>query len=381
MRRSLFLCLALIFTACERPPEKSQVRPVRAVIIDESALYASRYFPGSTRAVDRVNLSFRVSGPLVERPVNVGDGVKKGQLLARIDPADFKVNVENAQGGLERAQAELRFAESDFERVRRLQQKDPGAISASVVDRKREDVGRIRGEVRSLEAQLQQAQNNLEYTRLLAPFDGTVTSVFVQNFEFVQAQQSIVRVLNTEQVEMVVDIPERMISLLPKVDDIYVRFDVLSEEKVPATVKEIGTEASATTRTYPVTLLIDQPESFAVYAGMSGWAEFIVRNIAALGIEGYFLPASSIFSDDDIEQSYVWVVNTGTMTVSRRPVTVQSVETRGVFVTEGLEQGEWVVTAGANRLEEGQKVLLQPVELGEHGEQIELPSGIWRKKS
>jgi len=326
---------------------------------------SQRWIPGRVSASQEVNLSFRVSGPLIELPVNVGDEVKAGQVLARIDPRDFQVNLKNAEAQLQKAVAALQFAEAEYGRVVRIREQDPAAISASMVDQKREAMDRAQAEVVALEAEREGVKDQLNYTYLRAPFSGTIVSKYVENFEDVQAKQIVLRLLDPTHIEMTIDIPEGIISYVPLMRKLRVRFDAFPGVEVPAEVKEIGTEASATTRTYPVTLIMEQPEEATVLAGMTGEATCCElmpdEGLTERPIE---VPTEAVFSDET-GGSFVWVIDRGTLTVSRREVSLGRLTDYGVVVMRGLETGEWIATAGVYYLEEGQQGRILGEEAGE----------------
>ncbi|NGX62132.1 MAG: Multidrug resistance protein MdtA [Chlamydiae bacterium] len=375
MRQIILLLLLCFLSGCEKPISPPPIRPVRAMQLSSEELVRLYSFPGRTRAVDRVNLSFRVEGQLIDRPGSVGDEVLKGELLARLDPTDYEVAVENSLGNLEKAQADLRFAERDYKRAQNIYKEDPGAISVSLLDKKKEEKNRLQGEVRSLEAELQSRIDQLSYTYLRAPFDGMIVAAYAQNYEYVQAKQPIIRLLNTSQVEMVIDVPESLIGEIPFIEKVIVEFDALSDLQFPAKIKEIGTEASTTTRTYPVTLLIDQPEETEIYAGMAGSAVLLSGKPSELSEEGFLLPPSSLLADDTLQKTYVWIVDEESMAVTKREVEKGRITSQGVVIESGLQEGEWVVTAGVHFLHEGQEVRLQPVTLNASGEQVLVDEG------
>ena len=232
----LIICISLISISCSKKEEekKEVIRPVRTFEIPSAGKFSERNFPGRAKATQEVDLAFRVAGPLIEFPVDVGDKVKAGEIVARIDPRDFEVNVKSAQGKLDNAIAALRRAQSEYQRELNIFKQDPGATSQTAVDRKREQRDKARADIKSLEANLDSAKDQLEYTYLKAPFDGNVVSTFVENFENVQAKEPILRILDDSKVEMVVNIPESMISLAPYVEDILVEFDTYPGIKIPA---------------------------------------------------------------------------------------------------------------------------------------------------
>ena len=342
----------------EEVPKKKMVRSVRAMHVTDASEVAKRLFPGQAKATQEVDLSFRVAGPLITRPVDVGDTPRKGQELARIDPRDFQVELRNAKGQLEKTEAELRRAKSDHKRVIRIQKQDSGAISQAMIDRKRQLVESNRAGIRSLQAAVDSAKDKLDYAYLKAPFDGVVTAIYVENYEDVKPKQPIIRLIDHSQIEMIVNIPE---SLISKADDLKtagkvfrVRFDSFPDREVEAQIKEIGKEASKTTRTYPVTLVMDQPEDIKILPGMAGNARSTVSIGETKGRSQVVVPETAIFSPD--ENTYVWVIDDKTKKVSKREVKTGKLLESGIEVLEGIQPGEWVATAGVHYLKEGQQV-------------------------
>lgn len=359
---SYTLCLIALtagLAACgkKEAPEQTVARPVKAIKAGGIGQVSGRSFPGQARATREANLSFRVSGPLITFPVNVGDEVEEGQVLARIDPRDYEVNLNNVRGQLDRAKATAARAESEYKRELKIFQEDPGATSKTAVDRKREQRDSARADIKSLEASVAAAKDQLSYTYLRAPYNGTITATYVENFEDVRAKQAIVRVLDPSRIEMVVNIPENLISNTPYVEKVWVRFDAFPDREIEATIKEVGREASQTTRTYPVTLIMDQPQDITILAGMAGKTVRVQGDfpdqVTSAGIE---VPVSATFSPDDSGKTFLWVIDEQTKTVTRREIKIGRLTDRGITVQEGLKAGEWVATAGAHYLREGQQV-------------------------
>ena len=347
------LLLAALLSGCGKAPEEIVIiRPVRAVKAGDVASLSGRWFPGKAKATQEVNLSFRVSGPLVEFPVDVGDVVTAGQILARIDPRDFQVELRNAQAQLEEAKALVVLREDEYARAQTAFER--GGISDIELARQLAQRDRSKAQVDSLEASVDAAQDALDYTNLQAPFDGTVVATYVENYEDVLGKQQILRVLDDSRIEMVIDIPEQLISMAQYVEGITCTFDAFPGRDVPAEVKEIGTEASQTTRTYPVTLIMDQPRDFRILPGMTGRAQGRAGEPGADQADGLEVPVSAVASADG-RTGHVWVIDDATNTVSRRPVTLVEVTVGGIRV-QGVERGEWVATAGVHYLTEGQQV-------------------------
>lgn len=370
---ALILTLLIFWVGCGGEVEEEvYTRPVRAIKVADVSSIVSSSFPGQTRAEDRVNLSFRVGGPLIERPVKVGDKVKKGDLIARIDPRDFEVNLRNVEGSLGITNADLNFAVSDYDRAKNILKEDPGAISRTLVDRKREDVNRLKAQMKSLEAQVDSAKDALSYTYLKAPFDGEIVATYVENFQDVLPKQPIVRLINSSRIEMVVDIPENAISALPYVFEVMVSFDPFPGREFPAKIKEIGSEASRTTRTYPVTLILSQPEDVKILPGMAGTARGSAKLPETIADRGWLeIPVSAVFSNESNDKSFVWVIDEGEMKVTRREVKTGKLTNRGIIIHEGIEAGEWIATAGVSYLNEGQKIRILGQESNSKEENIE----------
>lgn len=353
--------LSVIMAGCTaEPPEKEEpVRPVKAYQVVDIGQQRTRSFPGRAKAHNEVDLSFRVAGQLIELPNDlIGQKFALGDTIARLDPRDYEVRVDDVSGKLERAQASARRAQSDYQRELNIYREDAGATSKTTVENKLAARDQAVAEVRSLKASLEAAKDDLRYTYLNAPFDGAVTAKYVDNFQDVQAKEKIVRLLDSSKIEMVVDIPENKISDLPYVENITVTFDAFPDRPVPAEVFEVGTEASLTTRTYPVTLIMDQPGDFTILAGMAGRARGLLRVTEGEAGRAIHVPVAAVFTPQTEKQDYVWVIEEATGTVSRRRVVTGQLVMGGIEILEGLGPGDWVATAGVNTLKEGQRVTI-----------------------
>lgn len=355
----------VLLTGCEKEPAVRQpVRPVKAVKVADFEEVMRRTFPGRASATEEVDLSFRIPGRLMTLPVDVGDDVKTDDVVARLDPHDYQVQLQLVQGQLENGRAALNRAESEYKRFMRIQQQDPGAISQSMVDSALEARDRAKADIRSLEASLQSAQDNVSYTYLSAPWNGTVVKKYVKNFQDVMAKEKIVRLVDDSEIEFKVYVPEHLIILVPYVTQLFVEFSPFPGRKIPATIKEVGKEASQTTRTYPVTLIMDQPEDIQILPGMAGTVTADSIPPEAINEKGIVVPAASVFSADEKNVFYVWVIEAETKTAQRREVKVGPLTSTGIRIQSGLNPGEWIASAGVHSIREGQKVriLTQPGE-------------------
>lgn len=350
------LLLVAVSAACEREQEtpKQVIRPVHAMQVGDFSAFMERSFVGRATAQNEVNLSFRVAGPLVARPVDVGDRVKKGDLVAALDTSTFQADVDRLKGEVSKAEAILERAVLELDRQKKLLSK--GWVTQAKIDTVSAVEAASRSGADAARSALERAELDLSYTTLTAPFDGVVVNTFVENFEFVQAQQPILRVLDASNIEFTVFVPEGLISYAPYVTEIGVRFDAFPDLEIAARIKEIGREASQATRTYPVTLVMSQPEGVEILPGMAGKADIKSQPPETAKEGGIEVPATAVFTDEDTSKSYVWVVSEADKTLSRREVEVGGLSRFGARISGGIEPGEWIVTKGVNSVKEGQTV-------------------------
>ncbi|HEY2798959.1 MAG TPA: efflux RND transporter periplasmic adaptor subunit [Chthoniobacterales bacterium] len=347
------LALGLI-TSCGRQASlitEEIVRPVRTMSLGVAPESGRRAFPGQAEANEAADLSFRLAGSLIELSAKIGDSVKKGQVLAKLDPQDFEVRLRAAEEELRSAQANLDIANIELSRQETLFKSK--ATPQKDVERAAALVEFHKSNVAALTSKRAIAQSELSYAQLTAPFDGLVAARYVENFQTVQPKQPIVRVLDTSRIKFGVDLPETVMPLLPYVKEIWVTFQAAPGKKLPATIQEISHEASRSTRTYRVTVVMDQPAGVRILPGMSGElrarAEPPSTQPAAMEVL-----ASSLFEDGD-GRTCVWVLDTSTMTVHRQPVKTSRPTTAG-FLVEGVKAGQTIVVAGVHYLKDGQKV-------------------------
>lgn len=349
--------LGIVFLAgCGNEPPPKPLTLVKAMQVVGAGDLSETVFPGRATAGQEANLSFRVAGPLVEFPVNVGDKIAAGDLIARIDSNDYQVNLNNAQAQLQSIRAAYTAAENDYQRVMSTFKEDPGATSQRAVDASRALRDQASAQISSLKALVQTATDRLSYTELLAPFVGEVVETYVENFETVVALQPVVRLLDPSSIELIVSVPESLIGYAGYVTNVTVSFKALPGISIPATIKEIGREATQATRTYPVTLVMAQPEVGEILPGMAGEASIEARLPEGTGKTGITIPATSTFAGSDIEVTNVWVIDPETNILSRRPVETGEISSSGLLIKGGLEAGEWIVVAGTHSLSDGQKV-------------------------
>lgn len=339
----------------EAAPKAEAPKPVRALEIAGGDTGAQRVLPGTVVAGEEVELGFRVAGQLSRLPVKEGQKVEKGQLLAQLDPKDFRTTLSGLESQLLGAKATLREAELNFERNRQLLEQD--TISKATFDSARSAFENAEAQVSALNEQIHQARLNLQYTSLNAPFSGTVASTFVKNYENVKVQQPVLKLEDTSSLDILVEVPEfLMIQLLEKADPAVEAgpvavFAAVPEREFPLRLKEVETTANPTTQTYTTTLTMKQPGDIEILPGMT--AE-VRGTLPGEDTASVLVPVQAVMGLGE-SSAAVWTI-TEDMTVTRRPVSVGDMRGDRILVTEGLSAGDIVVTAGVAHLVEGRKV-------------------------
>jgi len=356
--RGVIAIMVAILGGCgsDAPEVAAVPKLVNAMRIADATGLMERAFPGRAKAAQEVNRSFRVSGPLIAFSVKVGDKISKGDLLARIDPQDYETTLRTVQGQYGREAANAKRAQADLSRLESIYKKDSGATSQAAIDRASQLRDSSRAGLRSLEASVKKAKDQLSYTYLKAPFDGVIAETYVENFETVVAKQPILRLLDATSIEFAISVPENLIGYAPYVESVSVTFDALPGVTVIGHVAEIGNEASQATRTYPVTLGMEQPEGAEILPGMAGAATIVSRPPADTGTVGIEIPATAVFTGTDMSKNYVWVIDETDKTLERREVIVGPLGRFGVTVTDGLTAGEWIAVKGVHSLKQAETV-------------------------
>ena len=348
----LYLAFLLLAAGC-RKEETTQaapppVRPVKTFKVAALSQGTSREFPARIDSLQKADLAFRVPGKVKEILVTEGQAVKKGQLLARLDDTDYRIVVNDRQAAYERAR-------KDFERARKLIEQ--GYIS-------RTDYDKLEANYKSAKAALKAARQELAYTRLTAPFEGTVAKRYVEQHEEVRPNQPVLALSDTSLLKVVFDVPENVILSLrqararEKVPVWAIFEEGDTKKKYPLKFLEAATRADPKTQTFEVTFTMEKPTEITVLPGMTVTAVVDFSQLQRQD-RGILLPLTAVTANAALEP-IVWVVDEQKMEVHARKVKLGELQDSRVAVLEGVAPGMRVVSAGTPYLAEGMKVRLLP---------------------
>jgi RND family efflux transporter MFP subunit len=345
----LVIAVALLLTACSKEqPKKVEIRPVRVTLVQHALSGDTISLTGQIQAKDQINLAFRIGGRLQERNVTVGDPVTPGQIVARIEPQDFQNALRSAEADLASAQAVLANAQATEGRQSELLSK--GFATRVQYDQAEQGLKTAQAQVESAQAKLQNARDNLAYTDLKSDVAGSVTAKGAEPGEVVAAGRMILQVARQGGRDAVFNVPSQLIRQSPKNPEVTVSLS--DDPTIVATghVREVAPQADAATGTYVVKVALDNPPD-AMRLGATIVGQVKVQSEPVIQLPGTALTQSE-------GKPAVWVVDPEKKTVSLVPVTVGHYDTSSAIVSQGLKDGDLVVTAGVQALRPGQEVRL-----------------------
>ena len=418
MSRKLIAVLVLILVAigaytvlrerrvASEKPAQAVPRLVKTMMLSAGDDSFKRSYPGKVLASQRVDLSFRVAGTLMEMPTLKGQKIAKGDLVGRLDPRDFDTQLQNAKSSLDNAKAQLAAmkagarkeeisqlssqvasakarmdeAETNFKRMESLLKS--GAVAKATYDQaktaydvaraatntasqelqkaragsRKEDVDAMEATIKGLESKVRAAQSAREDTELRAPFSGIVVDRYVENFQSVQKDQPVVTIQNLSELEVVIALPEQdMIrSKAAGAIEMNAQFDALPEHLFPLYLKEASTLADPQTQTYAITFGMSYPDGLLVLPGMTATVQISASNVPQL-MSGFAVPSAAVVAEKG-EKHSVWRLEGEPAAVRSVPVTIVGYNEDTARVSGDLHRGDRIVVAGTQFLAEGEKV-------------------------
>lgn len=343
--------LVLCLTACsEQPKGEEPTRAVRTLTVQADATGLQHEYAADVRARAESRMAFQVPGRLQSRTVGLGEHVAAGQVIARLDARDLSLGREAAQAAANAAATQVALNEAELKRFRDL--RDQGFISGLEYERREAAVTASRAQLQQARAQASAQGNQAGYAALTASASGVVTSVEAEPGMVVAAGQTVVKLALDGPRDAVFSVPEDRVGavreLLGRPGQLRLKLWASEAGTLPATVREVAAAADPVSRTFLVKADVGQS---GVRLGQT--ATVLVNSPRAAAIK---LPLQALYGQGG--QSHVWLVDKASMTVRLQPVTQGAAEGNLVVITQGVQAGDVVVTAGVHVLSKGQKVRL-----------------------
>ena len=323
------------------------LRPARVMTVEYRDTTRSLVLAGTVVPRIETTVGFRVAGKITKRLVDTGALVQPGQLVAELDPADYRLAVDNARAASAAAEADYMRAKADHDRY--LQLRNTSAFMTQTLDTRQAAAATALGRMDQAKSQLSTAENNLAYTELRADAEGVVTSVLAEVGQVMAQGQGVMKIARTDELEILVGVPEQRLSTIRQLTD--ASFELWSDagHRYTARLRELSPSADPMTRTYPARFSVTQKPAF-IGLGMTATLSFErpdVQHVAEV-------PLSAIFQQGT--GPAVWVIDRNSGAVALRPVTVARWLNDTAAISAGLKDGEIIATAGVHKLEPGQRV-------------------------
>lgn len=340
--------LGLAGCSQEKVEIKEIIRPVKVVEIGGAQATRELDYSGSVRARTEMNLGFRVAGKVTERLVNIGQHVNSGDVLARIDPADYDLSVKSAEASLEAADRQVETVDLAKKRTEQLFTKN--FASKSQLDQATLTYDQAVATRDAARSTLAQAKNQVGYTDLKAGEDGIVTAISADIGQVVGAGTPVMTVAVDGEKEVLIAVPEMDIAEFKPGKEVKAGFWSDDALTLAGKVREVAGSADPQSRTFAVRVSL--PNDPRVLLGMTANIEASVASRQQM----VSIPLSALAEKDG--QKIVWTVDRTSDTVHPRPVKVGDFTADGVNVADGLKQGDVVVAAGTQFMTENLKVKL-----------------------
>lgn len=342
------LSLGLILGACGgNSSSQEETIIVKTATASTYSNETVKEFPIITQPFRTTELSFRVSGPIDRLDVYAGNYYRRGDIIAEIDPRDYRIRRE-------RAEAVYRQSKAEYERISALYQKNN--LSASTYEK-------ARAEYTSAKAAFDTAVNELEDTRLVAPFNGYVGEVYVEKFQDVKASQPVLTFIDIDQLKIEAYVTQDIAYRVQPRQNVLLTLDVQPDTELEAQIAEVSKGTTQNNLSYLVTALLPNKEA-RLLVGMSGKIRFEesaseLSDSTATGEHLVCIPQTALCNRPTVG-SYVWTVHPESGIVSQRKVSVSKLLPHGnAGITAGLQPGEIVATSSLRFLSDGMKVKIQ----------------------
>jgi RND family efflux transporter MFP subunit len=340
----------VLLSGCSRPaPSEEPIRAVKLVTVGVEGMRSGGEFAGEVRARVESRLGFRVGGKIVRRPVELGQRVKAGEVLAQLDPQDYQLAAQAAKAQVIAAVTNRDLAAADFKRYKEL--RDQNFISGAELERRDAALKAAQAQLDQASAQGSAQGNQAAYTTLVADVSGVVTAVEAEAGQVVAAGTPVVRIAQDGPRDVVFAVPEDKVAQIKLGSGVDVR-GWGAQAAIHGVVREVAASADPITRTFGVKVSLSLKDALALGATVSVVPQALDRS----GVQVIKLPTSALRQDG--QSSAVWVLDPASMTVKLQPIQIATADGNDVIVAGGLQPGMQVVAAGVHVLSPGQKVTI-----------------------
>jgi membrane fusion protein, multidrug efflux system len=338
--------------ACSKPaPAPEPVRAVKIHTVGESGLQAGYEYSGEVRARVESRLGFRVAGKIVKRQAEVGQRVKAGQILAQLDPQDYKLAVDGARAALAAASTNRDLAAADFKRFQSL--KEQNFISGAELERRETTLKAAEAQVSQAQAQLANVGNQVGYANLVADVSGVVTAVDAEVGQVVSAGSPVVRIAQDGPRDVVFNVPEDRIASVAVGSVMKARrWSAEDGSELTGKIRELAASADPLTRTFQAKMSVDLSANLPL-----GATVYVLPGNGQSGITAIKLPTSSLMQNAQ-GASTVWLLDKAAMTVNPVIVQVATADGNEAVISSGVKPGDMIVSAGIHVLSPGLKVTI-----------------------
>jgi len=373
----LIISILFLFTACEKaaPKVEKKIRPVRYGKIIKSGAATTNTFAGTSQSSNVANLSFKVAGSINSFDLKIGDKVRKGQTIARIDATDYTVTYDQSLANLKKAESQINSAQSNeitaksnYERVEKLYENNSVPLSEyeqakATYESAQSAYEATLAQVTAAQKQSQAANNQVRYAKLVAPFTGVITAVFVAENEIVSPGKPLVTLSAEGKPEVAVNVPESIIDQIKRKQKVDIAFSAIPDKTFKGTITEVGYSSGAAS-TYPVTIQVDKPSS-RMRPGMATNVMFSQAVVKA-NASKLVAPTAAIGQVGKSTYAFVLEKDSSNYKVKKTTVEIGDILPDGFVVKNGLKEGQLVATAGLRSLLDGMEVKLM---MGQEGDQ------------
>lgn len=359
MKLSIYTLLAatLMVSACGKSDDTVEeiLRPVRYLTVTDASVFRDRSFSGTSKSSRESRLSFKVSGTVINVPVQIGQRLNAGDLIGEIDPASYVLQAQQAQASLVEAQANSRRAAANYERTKGLYANDNASLND--LESARAQAESAGAQVRAASKALEIARLNVSYTKLTAATDCSIAALDIEVNENVAAGQQVAAVSCGDAFEVTLDLPESLIGSVNATTPVTVRFGSIPGEEFSGVISEVAVALAAGSAAFPIVIKIAESHP-SLRSGLAADVTFQFDSAADKG--RVVIPVTAVINDPG--GTFVFVAEPaateGEAIVRRRAVTLGELSQLGIEIIDGLNVGDRVITAGVSVIRDGQRVLM-----------------------